>query len=301
MVIFASLSSVFSIVGPKLLGNVTTKLADGLVSSYTRAGLYMDFAYIGRTIALLIVLYFLSMVFADIQAYIMTGVSMQVTYNLRKEIHEKISRLPLKYYDTTTHGEVLSRMTNDVDLISQSLNQSLSQLITSVTTIIGVLIMMLSINVLMTVAALLTVSLSFGLVGTVIRTSQKMFRAQQASLGKMNGHVEETYGGHVIVQAFSRQDDAIARFDTINEMLCDSAWKSQFFTSIMQPMMQFVGNLGYVIICILGGYLAAKKVIAIGDIQGVHPVYAQLHRPDHAAGGHLQYPAADHRRIGARV
>ena len=267
VMIFAALSSVFSIVGPKLLGNVTTKLADGLLGSYFQIGLYMDFAYIARTIALLIVLYFVSMVFSYAQAIIMTGVSMQVTYNLRREIHEKISRLPLKYYDNTTHGEVLSRITNDVDLISQTLNQSLSQLITSVATVIGVMLMMLSINVLMTVAAIFTVSLSFGLVGTIIRASQKMFRAQQASLGKMNGHVEEMYGGHAIVQAFNRQDDSIESFNIINETLCDSAWKSQFFTSIMQPMMQFVGNIGYVVVCILGGLLAAKKVITIGDIQ----------------------------------
>jgi ATP-binding cassette subfamily B protein len=175
--------------------------------------------------------------------------------------------LPLKYYDTTTHGEVLSRITNDVDLISQSLNQSISQLITSVATVIGVLAMMLSINVLMTVAAILTVSMSFGLIGAIIRTSQKLFRAQQDSLGHMNGHVEEMYGGHSIVQAFNRQDDSIERFYQINAKLSDSAWKSQFFTSIMQPMMQFISNLGYVIVCILGGYLAVKKVIEIGDIQ----------------------------------
>jgi ATP-binding cassette subfamily B protein len=197
----------------------------------------------------------------------MSGVSMEVTYNLRKEIDQKISRLPLKYYDTTTHGEVLSRVTNDVDMISQSLNQSLSQLITSVATIIGVLAMMLSINVLMTVTSILTVSMSFGLIGAIVRTSQKLFREQQASLGKMSGHVEEMYGGHAIVQAFNRQDDSIERFHQINEMLTDSAWKSQFFTSIMQPMMMFVGNIGYVIICILGGVLTVKKVIEIGDIQ----------------------------------
>ena len=220
-----------------------------------------------RMIVLLIVLYTISLAFAYVQGFIMTGVSMQVTYNLRKEIDQKISRLPLKFYDTTTHGEVLSRITNDVDMISQSLNQSLSQLITSVTTVIGVLVMMLSINVLMTVTAVLTVSLSFGLIGAVLRTSQKFFRAQQASLGKMNGHVEEMYSEHAIVQAFNRQDDSIERFYVINETLIDSAWKSQFFTSIMQPMMMFVGNVGYVIICILGGYLAAKKVIEIGDIQ----------------------------------
>ncbi len=267
VMIFASLSSVFAIVGPKLLGNVTNKLAEGLVSSYLQMGLYMDFAYMGGMIVLLIVLYTISLAFAYAQGYIMSGVSMQVTYNLRKEIDQKINRLPLKYFDTTTRGEVLSRITNDVDMISQSLNQSLSQLITSVTTIIGVVVMMLSINVLMTVTAILTVSMSFGLIGAVARTSQKFFRAQQAALGKMNGHVEEMYGGLAIVQAFNRQDASLQRFYWINEMLSDSAWKSQFFTSIMQPMMQFVGNVGYVVICVLGGYLAAKKVIEIGDIQ----------------------------------
>jgi ATP-binding cassette subfamily B multidrug efflux pump len=267
VMIFAALSSIFSIVGPKLLGNVTTKLAEGLVAFYLRTGLYMDFDYMGKLILLLIVLYVISMAFSYAQSFIMSRVSMEVTYNLRKEIDQKISRLPLKYYDTTTHGEVLSRITNDVDTISQTLNQSLSQLITSVTTVIGVLVMMVSINLLMTVAALLAVSMSFGLIGAVLKTSQQFFRAQQQSLGKMNGHVEEMYGGHTIVQAFNRQADSIERFYAINEMLSDSAWKSQFFTSIMMPMMQFVGNVGYVIVCILGGYLAVKKVIEIGDIQ----------------------------------
>lgn len=267
VILFAALSSIFSIVGPKLLGRVTTKLAEGLIAYYFHTALYMDFAYIGRMVVLLIVLYCVSLAFAYAQSFIITGVSMQVTYNLRKEIDQKISRLPLKYYDTTTNGEVLSRITNDVDMISQSLNQSLSQLVTSVTTVVGVLIMMLSINVLMTAVALLSVSMSFGLIGTVIKASQKMFRAQQADLGKMSGHVEEMYAGHAIIQAFSRQDDAIARFHVINEALAESAWKSQFFTSIMQPMMQFVGNVGYVIVCILGGYLAVKKIIEIGDIQ----------------------------------
>jgi ATP-binding cassette, subfamily B, multidrug efflux pump len=267
VMVFAALSSVFSIVGPKLLGNVTTKLADGLVSYYMGAGLYMDFAFMGRLIATLICLYLISMAFSYAQAYIMSNVSMQVTYNLRKQIDQKISRLPLKYYDTTTHGEVLSRITNDVDLISNSLNQSISQLITSVATVIGVLAMMLSINVLMTVTAVLTVSLSFGLIAAIIRISQKLFRAQQDSLGNLNGHVEEMYGGHAIVQAFNHQDDSIRRFYQINVKLADTAWKSQFFTSIMQPMMQLISNLGYVIVCILGGYLAVKKVIEIGDIQ----------------------------------
>ncbi len=267
VMIFAALSSAFAIVGPKLLGNVTTKLAEGLIAYYFRTGLYFDFAYMGRLIVLLIILYCISMAFSYAQSFIMTSVSMEVTYNLRKEIDQKISRLPLKFYDTTTHGEVLSRITNDVDMISQSLNQSLSQLITSIATIIGVLVMMLSINALMTVTSILVVSMSFGLVGAIIKTSQQFFRAQQASLGIMSGHVEEMYGGHAIVQAFNRQDDSIERFNMINETLCDSAWKSQFFTSIMQPMMQFVGNVGYVVVCILGGYLAVKKIIEIGDIQ----------------------------------
>ena len=267
VMVFAALSSVFSIVGPKLLGQVTTKLADGLIAYYFHTGLYMDFAYMGRLILLLVILYAISMAFSYAQAFIMSGVSMEVTYNLRKAIDQKISRLPLKYYDTTTHGEILSRITNDVDLISQSLNQSLSQLITSVATVIGVLVMMLSINVLMTVVSVFMVSLSFGFIGAIIRTSQRYFRAQQDSLGVMNGHVEEMYGGHAIVQAFNRQDDSIQRFNLYNAKLCDSAWKSQFFTSIMQPLMQFVGNLGYVVVCILGGYLTVKKVIEIGDIQ----------------------------------
>ncbi|MCE1252239.1 MAG: ABC transporter ATP-binding protein/permease [Anaerolineae bacterium] len=267
VIVFAALSSIFSIVGPKLLGNVTTKLAEGLIAYYYRTGLYMDFAYMGRLIVLLIILYSISMAFSYAQSFIMSGVSMQVTYNLRKQIDQKISRLPLKYYDTTTHGEVLSRVTNDVDMISQSLNQSLAQLITSVATVIGVLVMMLSINLLMTLAAVVTVSMSFGLIGAIVKTSQSFFRAQQEALGKMNGHVEEMYGGHAIVEAFNRQDESIQRFYAINDTLCDSAWKSQFFTSIMQPMMQFVGNVGYVIVCILGGYLAVKKVIEIGDIQ----------------------------------
>lgn len=267
VMIFAALSSIFSIVGPKVLGNVTTKLAEGLIGFYLQTGLLMDFAYIGRLVVLLIVLYTVSMGFSYAQSFIMSSVSMEVTYDLRKEIDQKLSRLPLKYYDGTTHGEVLSRITNDVDTISQTLNQSLSQLITSVATVVGVLLMMFSISTLMTVTAFLTVSMSFGLVGAVLKTSQKFFRAQQQLLGTMNGHVEEMYGGHTIVEAFNRQADSIARFDEINELLSDSAWKSQFFTSIMQPMMQFVGNIGYVIVCILGGYLAVKKTIEIGDIQ----------------------------------
>lgn len=267
VMIFAALSSIFSIIGPKVLGNVTTKLAEGLIGGYLQTGLMMDLAYIGKMSVLLLFLYVISMAFSYAQSFIMSSVSMEVTYDLRKEIDQKLSRLPLKYYDTTTHGEVLSRITNDVDTISQTLNQSLSQLITSVATVVGVLLMMLSISTLMTVTAFLSVAMSFGLVGGVLKTSQKFFRSQQELLGKMNGHVEEMYGGHIIVQAFNQQADSIEHFDEINEALSDSAWKSQFFTSIMQPMMQFVGNIGYVIVCILGGYLAVKRTIEIGDIQ----------------------------------
>ncbi len=267
VMIFAALSSIFSIIGPKVLGNVTTKLAEGLIGYYLQTGLMMDLAYIARLSVLLLILYAISMAFSYAQSFIMASVSMEVTYDLRKEIDQKLSRLPLKYYDTTTHGDVLSRITNDVDTISQTLNQSLSQLITSVATVVGVLLMMLSISTLMTVTAFLSVAMSFGLVGGVLKTSQKFFRSQQELLGKMNGHVEEMYGGHTIVQAFNQQADSIAHFDEINEALSDSAWKSQFFTSIMQPMMQFVGNIGYVIVCILGGYLAVKRTIEIGDIQ----------------------------------
>ena len=267
VMIFAALSSIFSIIGPKVLGNVTTKLAEGLIGYYLQTGLMMDLPYIVRLSVLLLILYVISMAFSYAQSFIMASVSMEVTYDLRKEIDQKLSRLPLKYYDTTTHGEVLSRITNDVDTISQTLNQSLSQLITSVATVVGVLLMMLSISTLMTVTAFLSVAMSFGLVGGVLKTSQKFFRSQQELLGKMNGHVEEMYGGHTIVQAFNQQADSIEHFDEINAALSDSAWKSQFFTSIMQPMMQFVGNIGYVIVCILGGYLAVKKTIEIGDIQ----------------------------------
>lgn len=264
---FAALSSVFSIVGPKLLGKVTTKLAEGLLAYYMRTGLLTDFVYMGKIIAVLVALYLTSMLCSYIQSYIMTGVSMDVTYNLRKDISRKMQRMPLNYFDTHTNGEILSRITNDVDLISQTLNQSLSQIITSVATMLGILVMMLSISVLMTLAALVVVPASLAIVMVVIKKSQGFFVQQQVSLGKLNGQVEEMYGGHNVVRAFNKQADSIRDFEKINEELCDSAWKSQFFSSIMQPVMQFIGNLGYVVVCILGGYLAVKKVVDIGDIQ----------------------------------
>jgi ATP-binding cassette, subfamily B, multidrug efflux pump len=267
VIFFAFLSTVFSIVGPKLLGKVTTKLAEGLFAYYAGTGLLTDFNYMGKIIILLIVLYTISSVCTYILGYLMAKVSMDVTYELRKKISEKMNRIPLNYYDTRTHGEVLSRITNDVDLVSQTLNQSLTQIITSVTSIVGVLAMMLSISWLMTLVALLVVPLSMSIVGLVIKRSQGYFKDQQKYLGEINGHVEEMYGGHNIVQAFNGEEESIELFEKVNDKLYLSAWKSQFVSSIMMPVMGFVGNLGYVIVSILGGYLAVKKVVDIGDIQ----------------------------------
>ncbi|MBS7527913.1 ABC transporter ATP-binding protein [Fusibacter paucivorans] len=267
VIFFALFSTTFSIVGPKLLGKVTTKLAEGLIAFYLQTGLLTDFQYIGKMITLLVVLYIVSAICSYTQSYLMTGVSMRVTYKLRKDISEKMNRIPLNYYDTRTHGEVLSRITNDVDLVNQTLNQTMTQLITSTTMIIGVLTMMLSISWLMTIVALLVVPLTMVIIGVVIKRSQGYFKAQQKHLGELNGHIEEIYGGHTIVQAFNGEADAVEHFDSINDELYHSAWKSQFVSSIMMPVMNFVGNLGYVLVSILGGYLAVKKVVDIGDIQ----------------------------------
>ena len=212
-------------------------------------------------------LYVCSALFSFIQGYIMTGVSQKLTYRMRKEISEKIDRLPMGYFDKMTHGEILSRITNDVDTLSQSLNQSATQVITSVATIIGVLVMMLSISPLMTVIAILILPLSMGLIGMIVKRSQRYFKEQQEYLGYVNGQVEEVYGGHNIVKAFNKEDDVIDEFDRDNDRLYRSAWKSQFLSGMMMPIMQFVGNLGYVAVVILGGYLAIKKTIEVGDIQ----------------------------------
>ena len=267
VIFFAFFSTVFSIAGPKLLGKVTTKLAEGLFAWYGQTGLLTDFQYIGRIILILIVLYIISAVCTYVQGYMMAKVSMDVTYKLRKHISEKMNRIPLNYYDTRTHGEVLSRITNDIDLVSQTLNQSITQIITSATSIVGVLVMMLSISWLMTLAALVVIPLSFGIVGLVVKRSQGFFKDQQKYLGEINGHVEEMYGGHNIVHAFNGEEESIEIFEKLNDKLYHSAWKSQFVSSLMMPVMGFVGNLGYVMVSILGGYLAVKKVVDIGDIQ----------------------------------
>lgn len=266
VVIFAIGSTIFNIAGPKILGKATTELFNGLVRKIS-GGSGIDFDKIAKILIGLMCLYLCSALFSFIQGYIMTGVSQKLTYRLRKEISEKINRLPMGYFDKMTHGEILSRITNDVDTLSQSLNQSATQVITSVATIIGVLIMMLSISPLMTVIAILILPVAMGLIGMIVKRSQRYFKEQQEYLGYVNGQVEEVYGGHNIVKAFNKEDDVIEAFDKDNDRLYHSAWKSQFLSGMMMPIMQFVGNLGYVAVVILGGYLAIKKTIEVGDIQ----------------------------------
>ncbi|EOO21006.1 MULTISPECIES: ABC transporter ATP-binding protein [Bacillus cereus group] len=267
VILFAIGSAAFAIVGPKILGNATTKLFEGLVSKVSGApGAAIDFTYIGNIVILLLGLYILSTVFGIIQGYIISGVAQKVSYNFRKEIAEKINRMPLKYFDKTTHGEVLSRITNDVDTVSQTLNQSMSQIITSVITIIGVLIMMLSISWQMTLVALLILPVSMILIMAVVKRSQKYFKSQQEYLGHVNGQVEEIYSGHNIVKAFNKEEEEVKKFEKVNDTLYHSAWKSQFLSGMMMPIMTFIGNIGYVAVSILGGWLAVKRTIAVGDI-----------------------------------
>lgn len=266
--IFAIGSVSFSVVGPKILGKATTKIFEGLVAKVSgAAGAGIDFDSIGKILLTLIGLYILSAIFSFIQGFVMSGISQKIAYNLRNELSQKINRMPMKYFDSKTHGEVLSRITNDIDTLSQSLNQSMTQLITSVTTIIGVLVMMLSISWMMTGVTLLILPLSMILISFIIKRSQKYFKAQQEYLGHVNGQVEELYGGHNIVKVFNGEDEAIEKFNKLNDTLYQSAWKSQFLSGIMQPLMMFVGNLGYVVVAILGGWLAIRKTIEVGDIQ----------------------------------
>lgn len=266
VVIFAIGSTVFNIVGPKILGKATTEIFNGLIGKVSGQG-GIDFEKIGHILILLLGLYLCSAIFSFVQGYLMTGISQKLTYRMRKEISEKINRMPMEYFDKMTHGEVLSRITNDVDTLSQSLNQSATQVITSVTTIIGVLIMMLSISPLMTVIALLILPLAMALISFIVKHSQKYFKYQQEYLGHVNSQVEEVYGGHNIVKAFNKEEDVIKTFERDNDILYHSAWKSQFLSGMMMPVMQFVGNLGYVGVVILGGYLAMKQSIEVGDIQ----------------------------------
>jgi ATP-binding cassette subfamily B multidrug efflux pump len=264
--LFAIASTVASKIGPQILGHATTKLVEGVMAQIAGTGT-IDFTYIGHIIVEVLLLYVLSAMLAYVQGWIMANVAMNITYRFRKDIASKINRMPFKYFDGTNHGEILSRITNDVDTVSQTLNQSMTQIITSVTTVVGVLVMMLTISWQMTLVALIMLPISFGIIGFIVSKSQVFFKRQQDYLGHINGHVEEMYGSHMVVKAFNGEAKSIEQFDQVNTILYDSAWKSQFLTGLMFPIMNFVGNLGYVAICILGGYLVILGSITLGDIQ----------------------------------
>ena len=266
VIVFAVLSTIFNIAGPKILAKATTALATGWIAKLRGVG-GIDFAYIGKVLLFLLGMYLLSAAFSFIQGWLMSGLSQKVCYDFRDQISKKINRLPLAYFEKRTVGEVLSRITNDVDTLGQSLNQSVTQLITSVATMVGVLIMMLSISPKMTLIALLILPVSLALVLVVVKFSQKYFKAQQATLGVVNGQVEEVYSGHNVIKAFNREAAVLDDFNTANDKLYESAWKSQFLSGLMQPIMNFVGNLGYVAVAIVGSIFAAAGAITIGDIQ----------------------------------
>ena len=266
VMIFAACSTVFSVVGPKILGKATTELYTGLMAKIQGTGV-IDFGRIGQILMFVLGLYLCSALLSFMQGWIMTGITQKVCYRLRKEISQKINRMPMKYFESRTYGEVLSRITNDVDTLGQGLNQSITTIITATATMIGVLIMMLSISPLMTLIAIIILPISMGLIGLVTKKSQKFFRAQQEYLGHINGQVEEVYGGHMVIKAFNREKDTIEEFEKTNNILYDSAWKSQFLSGMMHPIMMFVGNLGYACVALSGGLLAIRGVITVGDIQ----------------------------------
>ncbi len=266
VLVCAAAGTVFNIVGPKILGNATSEIFEGFIRKVNGTG-GIDFQSIERILLLLLCLYITSAVFSIFQGWVMTGVSNRITYRLRNDISRKINRIPFKYFESRTHGEVLSRVTNDIDTLGRSLNQSLTQLITSLTTIIGVFFMMLSISFTMTMVTLVLLPVSISLIGAIMKRSQKYFRAQQKHLGEMNGHVEEAYSGLSIIKAYNREEAFADQFRQINDKLYDSAWKSQFFSGMIMPIMQFVGNLGYVAVVLLGSYLTVRGAIRVGDIQ----------------------------------
>ena len=266
VMIFAAASTVFNVIGPKTLGKATTTLSEGLMAKIQGTG-SIDFTYIGQILLFVLGLYVCSAAFNFIQGWIMTGVTQKICYRMRKEISRKINRMPMKYFESRTYGEVLSRITNDVDTLGQGLNQSITTIITSVATLVGVLIMMLSISPLMTLIAIVILPISMALISFVVKKSQKYFKDQQEYLGHINGQVEEVYGGHLVIKAFNREKDTIEEFNRTNEILYQSAWKSQFLSGMMQPIMMFVGNLGYAAVALSGGLLAIRGTITIGDIQ----------------------------------
>ena len=278
VLIFSIGSTIFSIIGPKILGNATTEIFNGLISKIS-GGEGIDFTKIGQILIMLLILYLISALFALIQGFTMTSIAQKITYKLRKDISEKINRLPMKYFDKKTNGEVLSIVTNDVDTLSQNLNQSITQIITAVCTIIGVLIMMLSINVEMTLITLLILPITAIIVKLVVGKSQKYFKKQQEYLGHVNGQVEEVYGGHTIVKAFNAEEKVLKEFKKANDELYHSAWKSQFLSGLIHPVMQFVGNIGYVVVAITGGYFTIQGRIAVGDIQSFIQYSRQFTQP----------------------
>ena len=278
VIIFAICGTAFNIVGPKILSKATTEIFNGLLSKLS-GGSGIDFGKIGRILLILIGLYGVSACFSFVQGWLMTGISQKMCFRMRKEISEKINRMPMEYFESRTVGEVLSRITNDVDTLGMSLNQSVTQLITSITTVIGILIMMLSISPLMTLIAVIILPVSMILITVVVKSSQKYFRTQQEYLGHINGQVEEVYSGQNIVKAFDREEEVLREFSETNDTLYASAWKSQFFSGMMQPIMNFVGNLGYVSVAVVGGYLTIRGSIEIGDIQAFIQYVRQFTQP----------------------
>lgn len=278
VIIFASASTVFAIVGPKILAKATDKLGEGIMAKVNGTG-GIDFEYIGQIILILVGLYLLSALFSYIQGFITSTVSQKVAYDLRTSISTKMDRMPLSYFDKHTSGDILSRVTNDIDTIAQSLNQSMSQVITSSVTVVGIFIMMLSISPQMTLIAVCVLPVSMVLIGLVMKRSQKYFARQQQALGDVNGHIEEMYGGHNVVKAFNGEEASVEQFNEFNDSLYESAWKSQFFSGLMQPITNFVGNVGYVAVCLLGGVLAGGGNITIGDIQAFIQYVRQFNQP----------------------
>lgn len=278
--LMAILSTVFSIVSPKILGKATTKLFEGIMAKAKGVpGASIDFHYISEILLILIGLYLFSALFSYFQQYLMAGVAQRVVYDMREQINSKLSRLPLKYFDSKTHGEILSRATNDVDNISTTLQQSLTQLITSIVTLVGVIVMMLTISPWMTLILIVTLPLSFIAIRMIASRSQKHFMGQQRSLGQLNGHVEEMYTGHKIVKAFGREDESMAAFNEINDKLYHSGWRAQFISGIIMPMMSFIGNIGYVLVCVVGGIFVTNKTITIGDVQAFIQYARQFTQP----------------------
>ncbi len=278
--LMAILSTVFSIVSPKILGEATTTLFEGILAKTQHVpGASIDFGYITEILLWLIGLYLFSAVFSYAQQYLMAGVAQKVVYDMREQINRKLSRLPLKYFDSKTHGEILSRATNDVDNISTTLQQSLTQLMTSIVTLVGVIVMMLTISPWLTLILIVTLPLSFIVIRMIASRSQKHFMGQQRSLGQLNGHVEEMYTGHKIIKAFGREDESVATFNEINDKLYHSGWKAQFISGMIMPMMSFIGNIGYVLVCVVGGIFVTHKTITIGDVQAFIQYARQFTQP----------------------